>query len=65
MKTKYGVWHSMQKRFVFGIQEDTPADAWNKLFKCIGTDAYKWRYEVKRIPRGWKNKPNPYYKKGR
>ena len=46
---KYGIWNDMKKKFQFGICEDTPCKAEIKLFKLIGKDAYKWRYEARRI----------------
>lgn len=57
----YGVWNAMQKRFVFGIAEETPGRAQRALFHRIGKSAYKWRYEVRKIPRDWHNPPNPNY----
>lgn len=40
----------MKKEFQFGIKEETRQKAFNKLFKKIGYDSYKWRFEVRRIP---------------
>lgn len=45
----YGVWNAVQKRFVFGIAEETPGRAQRALFHKIGKGAYKWRYEVRKI----------------
>lgn len=47
--TKYGVWNKMRKEFQFGIAEDTPKKAINKLFSKIGDDARKWRFEIRKI----------------
>lgn len=46
----YGIWNSIKKEFQFGIREETRQKAFNKLFKKIGYDSYKWRFEVRRIP---------------
>ena len=46
---RYGIWNNMKKEFQFGIDEPTPRKAENKLFKKIGYDSYKWRFEVKEI----------------
>ena len=45
----YGIYNSMKKEFQFGIKEKTKHKAQNKLFKKIGYDSYKWRFEVRRI----------------
>lgn len=49
MIEKWGIWNSLKKEFQFGISEDTPRKAEKRLFRKIGKDAYKWRFEVKRI----------------
>lgn len=45
----FGIWNNIKKEFQFGIQEPTKQKAQNKLFKKIGSDAYKWRFEIRRI----------------
>ena len=45
----YGIWNSIKKEFQFGINEPTPEKARRKLFKKIGYDSYKWRFEVKEM----------------
>ncbi len=45
----YGIWNSMKKEFQFGISEETVKKAKKKLFKKIGYDSYKWRFEIKKI----------------
>lgn len=52
MNPKYGIWNTVHKEFQFGISEDTPRKAENKLFKKIGNDARKWRFEVRGIKLG-------------
>lgn len=49
MAEKWGIWNNIKKEFQFGIAEDTPGKAKKRLFQKIGKDAYKWRFEVKRI----------------
>lgn len=46
----YGIWNNIKKEFQFGIKEPTKQKAERKLFLKIGKDAYKWRFEVRRIP---------------
>lgn len=46
----YGVWNNIKKEFQFGIQEPTKGKAQNRLFKKIGYDSYKWRFEIRKIP---------------
>lgn len=58
----YGIWNGMTKRFVFGIRETTEARAWRAFVKRVGKTSYKWRYEVRRIPEGWVNPPNPVWR---
>lgn len=58
-KKVYGIWNSLDKRFVFGIKEESKLKA-NKAFqKECGKLAYLWRYTAKEIPVGFKNPKNP------
>lgn len=50
----FGIWNTVTKEFQFGICETSPRKAINKLFNKIGKDAYKWRFEIKKLP---KNSP--------
>lgn len=45
----YGIYNTMKKEFQFGIREETRQKAFDRLFKRIGYDSYKWRFEVRRI----------------
>lgn len=45
----YGIWNSQKKQFQFGIVESTPDLAKRKLFKKIGYDSLKWRFEVRPV----------------
>lgn len=45
----YGIYNTMKKEFQFGISEPTKKLAQKKLFEKIGKDAYKWRFEVRKI----------------
>lgn len=47
--SKYGIWNTVKKRFVFEISEDTPMLAEARLFQKIGEDARRWRYKVKEV----------------
>lgn len=68
----YGIWNSYRKEWQFGICEPTEIRAYRALFKKIGRDAYKWRFEAKKLPNGKIPKVEPklklnlnvqYYKK--
>lgn len=48
--SKYGIWDTVIKRFVFEISEDTPMLAEARLYQKIGKDAMKWKFEVRRMP---------------
>lgn len=48
----YGIWNSYRKEWQFGICEPTEIRAYRALFKKIGRDAYKWRFEAKKLPNG-------------
>ena len=46
---KYGIYNTVTKKFVFGIEEDTPMLAEARLFYKIGDDARKWKFEARRV----------------
>ena len=56
----YGIWNSVEKRFVFGIAAETPRKA-ERAFRKACSGWRRWRYEIKPIPEGFKNPRNPYY----
>ncbi len=45
----YGIWTTWGKKWCFGICEPSKTKARKALFNKIGSDAYKWRFEVRRI----------------
>lgn len=47
---KFGIWNNVAKRFQFGICEDTPMLADARLYKCIGDNAKKFRFQPKMLP---------------
>lgn len=47
---QYGIWNNMKKEFQFGICEPSKKKATKRLFEKIGKDAYKWRFEVRKLP---------------
>lgn len=47
---KFGIWNDVAKKFQFGICEDTPMLAEARLYKCIGDNARKWRFQPKMLP---------------
>ena len=56
----FGIWNSIEKRFVFGIAAETPRKA-ERAFRKTCINWRKWRYEIKPIPEGFKNPRNPHY----
>ena len=61
---EYGIWNSVQKRFVFGIKESSKKKAIKALENKVGIDVYKWRYSIRTIPENWRNPKNPNYEEG-
>lgn len=55
----YGIWNRVEKRFVFGIKEETKFQARNKFKSLVPKEVYlKWRYEVRFIPPNFVNPKN-------
>ncbi|CAI6275440.1 hypothetical protein [Bacillus phage SPbetaL1] len=50
-EVSYGVYSTQSRKFCFGIKEPSKTKARKKLFERIGTDAYKWRFEIRKIKR--------------
>jgi hypothetical protein len=50
MPEHWGIWSTWSKKWCFGIDEPTENGARQALFKKIGKDAYKWRFEARKIP---------------
>ena len=48
----YGIWNNRKKEFQFGICAPSKNKAWDALFRKIGDDARKWRFEVKQLKHG-------------
>ncbi|MED1016782.1 hypothetical protein [Bacillus atrophaeus] len=48
-KPMYGIYSTWSHKFCFGIEEPSKSRAWKSLFNKIGKDAYKWRFEVRKI----------------
>ena len=62
-KHKWGVWNGVTKRFCFGIRARDKAEAYRQFqARAPKKLQYRWRYEVKPIPRDWVNPPNPNWK---
>lgn len=55
-QTLYGIWSTVSRQFVFGIKETSKAKARKALFNEIGKDAYKFRFDARKIPQE-QNKP--------
>lgn len=51
--TEFGI--QSEKKFQFGICEDTPMLADARLFQRIGDNARKYRFEIRRLPKGEDN----------
>lgn len=58
----YGVYNTHRKEFQFGICEPSKRKATDALFKKIGKDAYKWRFEIKELKFG-NSKAEPILRK--
>jgi hypothetical protein len=56
---QWGVYSNVSKKYVFGILEPTRDKAQRKLFQKIGKDAYKWRFEYRRIKELPAQQPKP------
>lgn len=53
----FGIWNSSAKQWQFGIDEPSKSKAQKALFNKIGKDAYKWRFNVRALPKElWKRK---------
>ncbi|WP_328802001.1 hypothetical protein T3H97_06215 [Paenibacillus sp. LX16] len=52
MNDQWGIWSCWSKKFCFGISAPSAKVARKELYKKIGKDAYKWRFEAR------KNKTN-------
>lgn len=50
MEYRYMIWNDLQKEYQFpSICETTEKGANTLLFKKIGNDARKWRFEIKKV----------------
>ena len=47
---KWGIYNTVEKRYQFGICEDTPMLAQARLHQRIGDNAKKWRFEPRMLP---------------
>lgn len=55
----YGIWNHIEKRFVFGIKEETKTKARNKFKSLVPREVYsKYRYETRIIPPDFVNPKN-------
>jgi len=52
---QYGIWNKMRKCWQFDICEDTPMLAQARLLQKIGYDGYKYRFEVRPLPKEKQN----------
>lgn len=59
MSQIWGIWNSVDKRFVFGIREPSKQAALTAFKKKVGKLSYLYRYQPKVIPKDFKNPPNP------
>lgn len=58
----YGVWNCVTKRFCYGISASTREEAQMEFVRKASWDVkYRYRYEVKPIPKGWVNPKNPLW----
>lgn len=62
MKKAFGIWSSIDRRFMFGIREPTKRLAKRAFIDRAGFHP-SWCHEIREVPDGWENPPNP--RKGR
>ena len=65
MQPRWGIWNTIHKEFQFGISEETKKKAEDKLFKKIGHDAKKWRFEARIIQKNDPIQELPIYARKR
>lgn len=58
MKKSFGVWSTIDKRFMFGIKEPTKGLAKRAFLERAGFYP-SWCHEIREVPDGWANPPNP------
>lgn len=59
---RYGIWNTVTERFCFGIRTATKVDAYREFYEKANVQPGSlWKYEVKVIPKNWKNPKNPNY----
>lgn len=63
MPEHWGIYNSVEKRFVYGIDKPTKADAVKEFRKKYPRKYVPYRYYVRLIPKDWANKPNLFYNK--
>lgn len=61
MPQHWGIYNSVAKRFVYGIDKPTKVEAWNEFCKKYPRKYIPYRYGVRLIPKNWINKPNAFY----
>lgn len=47
----YGIYNTVARKWQFGICEVTAVRAERALYKKIGKNSYRWRFEIKRLPK--------------
>lgn len=60
---RFGIWNSVDKRFVFGINEPSYQKAIRAFKRKVGNLSYCYRYMPREIPDGFENPPNPIWGK--
>ena len=51
MPEHWGIFNSVEKRFVFGIDKPTKAEAWKEFGKKYPLKYIPYRYDARRIPK--------------
>lgn len=54
----FGIYSTVSKKFVFGIEEPTKEKAWKALRRKIGNDSRKWRFDARKINRSKRRNVN-------
>ena len=47
----WGIYNNFRKEFQFNIDESSKNKAKQKLFNKIGYDSYKWRFDIRKLPK--------------
>lgn len=61
MPQHWGIYNNVTRRYVYGIDKPTKAEAWEEFLRKYPCKYIPYRYNIRLIPKNWVNKPNPFY----